>query len=164
MARRRTGKTIDNVRWSFGGGGFSAQAAGTAAVTMFPAQDLPQTLLRIRGEFFAAIDGASAPGKFIEVGLGLIAVPEGTSATVLWSPVTDGSAPWIWVDYANLGYEEMVTDVIDVPIETAVRRVIDSKAMRRLRNQEIQLVVENTTLQSASAVNIRASVRVLFGT
>ena len=41
--------------------------------------------------------------------------------------------------------EEPVTDVVDIPVMTAVRRVIDSKAMRKVRNRELQLVIENTS-------------------
>jgi len=95
---------------------------------------------------------------------GLILVPEGTGTTVLWSPFTDGDAPWIWYDSSLLAYEEMVTDVVDIPLMTASRRVIDNKAMRIIRNQEVQFVVENTTIGSAASCNARVAGRVLSGT
>jgi len=93
----------------------------------------------------------------------MILVPEGTGTTVLWSPFTDGDAPWIWVDYHHLGYEEMVIDVIDVPGITSYRSTIDSKAMRIVRNQELQLVAELTNITGTVVANITAMVRVLAG-
>ncbi len=165
MAHRRGQfqKKIDTVHWTYGSFANSAQAAGTFAAQVFPAAHIPETLLRTRGEWVAYIDAAQTPGKLVSVGIGMIQVPEGTGATVLWSPITDGDAPWIWVDYAMLGYEEMVTDVVDVPVLTAVRRVIDSKGMRKLRNTELQVVVENATVLTAASINIAGQVRVLGG-
>ena len=156
-------KKIDNVHWTYGSWGFGGLAAGTIAANVYAAQHLPETLLRIRGEIVVTMDAASAPAKLVAVGVGLILVPEGTSATVLWSPISDGDAPWIWVDYFTIGYEEMVTDVIDVPQLSGARRVIDSKSMRRIRNQEIQVVAENATVSSAAPVNVTGNVRSLFG-
>ncbi len=63
-----------------------------------------------------------------------------------------------------IGYEEMVTDVVDVLGLTSQRLVIDSKAMRIVRNSEIQMVVENTTIGSALAVNLNVQGRFLSGT
>ncbi len=88
-------------------------------------------------------------------------VPEGTGSTVLWSPLTDADAPWFYYSTFFLGYEEYVVDVIDSPVLTAYREIIDSKAMRRVRNQEVQLVVENTTIAGAVSVNIVAAGRML---
>ena len=160
MARRRSGfqKKIDTVHWTYGSFVSVGLAAGVAAVQAFPA-----ALLRTRGEWVGLLDGAQAPGKLVSVGIGMIQVPEGTGTTVLWSPISDGDAPWIWVDYAMLGYEEMVNDVIDVPMLTGVRRIIDSKGMRKLRNTELQVVFENATVQTAATVNISGQVRVLAG-
>ena len=165
MARRRTGfqKKIDTVHWTYGSFISGAQAAGTIALNVFGAQHLPETLLRTRGEWVAYIDSTEAPGGLASVGIGMIQVPEGTSSTVLWSPITDGDAPWIWVDYAMIGYEEMVTDVVDVPMLTGVRRLIDSKAMRKLRNTELQVVIEIATVLTAVALNVAGQVRVLNG-
>ena len=140
MARIRTGraKKIDVVHWTYGSFSFLAQGSGTSAVNAFAAQHLPETLLRTRGEYVGYIDSASVPPTLVSLGIGLILVPEGTGSTVLWSPLTDGDAPWFYVDYAMLGYEEMVTDVIAVQEMLGVRRIIDSKAMRKIRNAEIQ--------------------------
>jgi len=164
MARRSGhAKKIDFTHWTLAQTSFSAQAAGTVAGTMVAAQHLSETLLRTRGEWSAFIDTNQAPGQHAIITMGMIIVPEGTGSTVLWSPFTDGDAPWIWWDCASIAYEEAVTDVIDVPGMTSVRRVVDSKAMRVVRNQEIQLVMENTTIGSAIGVNTSFVARILSG-
>jgi len=162
MANRR-GKKIDFVHWTPFAAHSSGLSAGTSAATVIAAQHLPETLLRMRGEFTASIDGAGAPGRFLQLSVGIILVPEGTGSTVLWSPFTDGDAPWIWYETVTLGHEEMVADVIAVQTMLAVRRVIDNKAMRIVRNQELQAVFENTTVQSAGVTNAAVIGRMLAG-
>jgi len=162
---RRTGfaKKIEVVHWTYGSFVFANQAAGAAAVNVLSAQHLPETLLRIRGEWVANISGAVSASRGIAVSIGLILVPEGTGTTVLWSPITDGDAPWIWWDTMHLLYDEAVIDVIGSQIAMAGRRVIDSKAMRKVRNTELQCVVENATIITADSINAVGSIRVLSG-
>jgi len=166
MARRRGGfeKKIETVHWARGTPAqFTGLTAGTAAIGAFAAQHLPETLLRLRGNWMAFADGAQAPGGLIQVALGLILVPEGSAATVTWSPITDGDAPWVWIDEVSLAYEEMVTDVIDIPVAAGYRREIDSKAMRKVRNRELQWVVEQVTVGGAMTINVVGNVRGLSG-
>ena len=160
----RHGKKLDSVHWTPFLQNTPSLAAGTAAKTLVAAQHLPETLLRIRGEWACWLEGVQAGGAGIQVTAGVILVPEGTGATVLWSPFTDGDAPWIWADSATLAYEEYVVDVAYSVDLVSMRRVIDNKAMRRNRNQEIQLVVENTTNAGTAAfVNVQIAGRVLSG-
>jgi len=109
------------------------------------------------------VDGLEEPPTFAGINCGLIYVPEGTGATVLWSPTTDGDAPWVWAHESLIGYEEMVVNAVDIPGITFERVVIDNKAMRRVRNQELQFVAENATIGGALPVNIRGSARFLSG-
>ncbi len=132
-------------------------------MNLIPAQHLPETLLRCRGEWVGNLSSPGAPGLRISIGIGLIQVPEGTGTTVLWSPISDGDAPWIWVDYAILGQEEAVTDVIAVQAILGVRRIIDSKAMRKLRNTELQVVLENATVATAKDTDVSGQMRILAG-
>ncbi len=99
----------------------------------------------------------------VSVAMGLILVPEGTASTVLWSPITDGDAPWIWWDTVELLYDQMVTDVIGTQSTLSSTRIIDSKAMRHIRNQELQFVAEQATIAVGASVNIAGAVRVLAG-
>jgi len=159
MARRRTGfqKKIEVVHWTLMQESITALAAGTAARTAFAAQHLPETLMRIRGEWVTTFQGALADAVGVAVVAGLILVPEGTGTTVLWSPITDGDAPWIWWDALQLIYNEAVGDVAWSTQTSSGRRIIDSKAMRKVRNTELQLVVENATITGLSAASINMS-------
>ncbi len=158
MPHRRSGfaKKIDTVHWTLFSEAFVSQGAGAAAVTAFPAQHLPETLMRIRGEWAAELVGPLAAGFGVQIAIGMALVPEGTGTTVLWSPITDGDAPWMWWDVFNLFYREMVVDVIGTNMVGA-RRVIDSKAMRKVRNRELQIVIENATITGLSAASVDVS-------
>jgi len=164
-SRRSGGREIESVRWSVGSSTFLAQSAGTAALNFISAaSNPPETLMRMRGNLVASIDGATAPGKLVHIGLGVALVPEGSSTTVTWSPITDGEAPWWFHTQFVLGYEEMVTDVIDVAGLSVFRQTVDLKGMRIIRpDVEAQIVIENVTLDAAVAVNVSMVHRVLFG-
>ena len=168
MAHRRGGfaKKIDSVHWELIAGAAINQATATISAQLaLAAQHLPETLLRIRGEWAAAFTTALASGIGVNVTAGLILVPEGTGSTALWSPFTDGDAPWIWWDTMSLIYTEQVTDVVYSAAVSSGRRVIDSKAMRKVRNSELQCVVETATIVGLSGANINMSMvaRVLAG-
>ncbi len=164
-ARGRFGKKIDTVHWALGSWQARDQAAGTVALNVLGAQHLPETLLRIRGEYAANLTGAIADGVGVNVTQGLIQVPEGTDTTVLWSPITDGDAPWIWWDTMNLLYDELVADVVATQSSLSGRRVVDSKAMRKIRNTEIQWVAEIATITgfSVGSINVAGQARFLAG-
>jgi len=164
MARRRSGKKIDFVHWTFSATAQTAVAVGTSGVTMSSAQHDPETLLRIRGNMASVFDGLPAPGAHTRVGVGLILVPEGTGSTVLWAPITDGDAPWIWFESFDLLYEEPVVDVVGITEVASYRSVINNKAMRIVRNQELQFVVENASISGGNAINVGLNIRVLSGT
>ena len=168
MAHRRQGskgfqKSIKTIRWDGSSHVFDSQAAGSAAQT-FITDGSTETLLRIRGELVASLDATQTPGTLINVGIGLLVVQGGSSTVVINKPITDADAPWLWYERFVLGYEEMVTDVIDVPQITSIRKVIDNKAMRILRpGREVQLVIENVTLAGSGAVNLTVVHRTLLG-
>ncbi len=165
MARRFRGSgRRRDVHWANFNETFLALSAGTVAaqIGLLPAGGHPETVVRIRGELMAFVDGAQAPGGLADVAVGVILAQEGLGTTVISSPITDADAPWLWFERFTLGYEEMVTDVVDVPSLTGVRRVIDNKAMRILRpDQELQVVAQNVTIGTAIAVNISVVGRIL---
>ena len=167
MARRSGfAKKIDTVHWTLGQDGSKDLASGgTAAATFLPAQHLPETLMRIRGEWACALISTLAANSGAVVIAGLILVPEGTGTTVLWSPNADGDAPWIWWDVMHLLYAEYVVDAVVSLQAASGRRVIDSKAMRKVRNRELQLVIENADPGAFTGVAASAFVtaRVLSG-
>ena len=166
MAHRRSSfaKKIDTVHWTLIQETLST-GAGSLAINALPAQHLPETLLRIRGEFIVAPQAPLADAQGAVMACGLILVPEGTGTTVLWSPITDGDAPWIWWDAMNCDYQEFIADGNYTSNTCDGRRVIDSKAMRKVRNTELQFVVENATITGLTAMTLRATItaRVLAG-
>ncbi len=169
MARRQShravsGKKLDHTSWEYSSGYVAAQAAGTMGFLFSSAGTQPSTLLRIRGEISGVLDTAPSVATAINVNYGIILVPEGSAATVQFSPVSDANAPWLLYGTAFLGYEEMVTDVIDAPGVTSFRHTIDNKAMRIIRpDVEMQMVVENTTVGTADAINFNYSLRWIQG-
>ncbi len=165
MANRfRTQRKIGWKHWTGFTGGATGFAAGTIGVMLAAAQHEPETILRTRGQLLAYVDGTQAPGGLTSVGMGMAIVPEGTGTTVLWSPITDADAPWFWYTRFHLGYEEMVTDVVDVPAVSGYREAIDSKAMRKgPQSTEVQLVIESVTALTAVAINLLISGRFLTG-
>ncbi len=159
----RHSKKIDFTHWTGFSGSALAFGAGTAAITLGAATHEPETILRTRGSLTAWVDGTQAPATVAVIGIGFCIVPEGVGTTVTWSPLTDPDAPWFWFTSFALGYEEAVTDVIDLPTLSAYREVIDSKAMRKMRNSEIQVVFENITLNGAVTTNLHVEGRILTG-
>jgi len=167
MARgRRSGRKIDNLRWEVMGGTAAALAAGSVGVSILSSgASLPETVMRTRGNLLGYIDGAQAPGGLARVAVGLNVVPEGTGTTVLRLPFTDANDPsWFYHSVFFLGYEEGVIDVVDVPGITSFREIIDSKAMRRAGpDEEVQMVVEQSTVLAAISVNVVIGGRILLG-
>ncbi len=159
MPRGRT--PPPNRHWSGFNNTAAALAAGSVGFTLAAAQHDRETIMRTRGSLLGYLDGTQSPGTLLVVAVGFALVPEGTSTTVLWSPFTDPDAPWFYYESFFLGYEEYVTDVIDAPGVSSFRQVIDSKAMRRVRNQEVQMVVENATVLAAGTVNVGVNGRFL---
>ncbi len=144
--------------------GLFALSAGTAAASLASAGNIKDTIMRTRGNLVGWIDAVGAPAKAALVSVGMIVVPEGTGTTVLQSPFTDPNADWFWYSQFLLAYEEMVTDVIDVPVITGYREVIDSKAMRIAPpDTEVQLVVENTSIDASVNINLHVAGRFLLG-
>ena len=168
MARRSTiprpAKKIHTLRWAGDNLNLLAQAAGSTAGAVLGAGSPAETILRTRGWFQAWLDGAQAPGVTVLVSAGLILVPEGQGSTVIWDPFNDANAPWMWYTEFVLGYEEMVTDVVGIPGMMSARIEVDGKAMRKgSPDEELQLVVTNTTLGIASSINSALTGRVLLG-
>jgi len=168
MANRgRHQKKIETVHWTVGNSINSlGQAINTnAAFLLFPAQHLPETLLRMRGEWVCSLVTTQASASGSRVIAGIIQVPEGTGTTVLWDPSGDGDAPWIWWDTMQLMYVEYVADQVSAQAAGSARRVIDSKAMRKQRNTELQFVIstEDPGALTGVSVNVLAVVRALSG-
>ena len=165
MPRRRGGKRIETVFWFGFTNSATALASGSAAGIVISLPTNRPTILRVRGELYANMNGTQAPGGRVQVGVGMQLVPAGTLSTVLRTPITDDtSSEWFYYETFVLGYEEMVTDVIDVPQISSFRKTIDNKSMRRTGlDQEVQMVFQNATLGTASTVDVTVVGRILLG-
>ncbi len=164
MARSRSSGRKADLRWTGGQFSFSALAAGSAAGTIVSAGNTSQTLMRTRGEILCYVDAAGAPGVFADVAVGMIVMPGGSGTTVTSSPITDPDAPWFFYERFSLGYEERVTDVVSINGIDFFRKAIDVKAMRVIRpDREIQVVIEQASIQSALSVNCVVNSRFLLG-
>ena len=160
----RPAKKIDNVVWELSTGNANSLAAGNVGINFSSVGTAPTTLLRMRGEVIAALEGAIAPLKTVVVTMGIILVPEGSGTTVQFSPVTDANAPWVFWWSTLLYYTEYVVDVVGSTQAAMSRFVIDNKAMRRIRpDVEMQAVIENTTIDGAGTINCAYSIRWLQG-
>ncbi len=159
-------KKLDHKNWELSNGYFSAIAAAASPVALqfSTSASQPATLLRIRGEITAYRDGTTAPPTAVLVSYGIILVPEGTGTTPLFDPFIDANAPWLLYGQGLIAYEEAVSDVVDVPVVTGFRHVIDNKAMRIIRpDVEMQFVLANTTQASTSSINLNYGLRWLLG-
>ncbi len=168
MAHRRSKrggfeKTIDQIRWAGASHLFAAQAVGSSAQVLVTDGD-KETILRIRGEIVCFAEGALTGGQLVRCALGALVVQAGSSTTVIQKPLTDPQAPWLMYEQWTVGYEEIVSDVVDVPGITSYRTTVDSKAMRILRpGREVQLVFESVSLVSTLSVNVHFGFRMLLG-
>ena len=160
-SRNRFSARLKNrYQWELSIGSFGALAAGQEELQFSTVGVLQSTLVRMRGEIIGYVDAAQVPGGLATVTYGIAVVEEGAQSGTRWAPVADANAPWLLYGTATIGYEEMVTDVIDVNGLTMFRHVIDNKAMRILRpDQEMQFVVENTTVLTAISINLAYSLR-----
>ncbi len=163
MARRKSGKKIDFVRWTLGSFNVVGLSAGqTQGVIISGSDSSTSTVLRTRGQLIASIDGTQAPASLVRVGVGFLVQQIGVTASV--APLTDAEASYFFYQVFYLGYEEMVTDVIDVPVLSGYRLDFDSKAMRILRPaEEVVCVVEQDTRAGAASINVDISARFLLG-
>ena len=131
---RATRQRRPDYDWDLGAFNILAFSAGTSGGAMFIA-NRSLTVVRSRGEVLTWLDATSAPGIFVQVAMGLYVVPEDSGSVVTVNPLSDtGASDFFWFDTFTLGYEEMVTDVIDIPLLTAKRSVIDAKAMRKMKS------------------------------
>ena len=159
----RFAKKIDILRWDGANHVFLALSAGSVAQTMIT-DGAQETLMRMRGELLCSMDATQAPGRLVSVGIGALVVQAGQGTTVNTVPLTDAEAPWLFYESFSMGYEEMVTDVIDAPGMTTFRKTIDVKAMRILRpSREVQLVVQQATLNGSAAIDLSFNFRALLG-
>ena len=170
MANRRFASTARKRRMSWEGGNIDISdlvvATGQAVIAVTEAQleNYPTpTLVRSRGRLTAFADVSSNPGGFAVIGLGLIVVTASAAAvgvTAIPTPLTEFGSDWLWWDSVTVGAS--AADVIGEEI-TVDRISVDSKAMRKIGNNHvILLVAEMLTCEGVMVVNLCGALRFLF--
>ncbi len=138
-----------------------APATVSTLVTEALLENVPEpTVVRIRGSYVyseTAIDGTAA------CAMGIMLVDKAALAVGIGSlptPLADIGSDWIWWDIFGL---DNVGTVAADPVRTG-SRMIDSKAMRKVKmNEQLVLITEVVALGAAAAVvTIAGGVRVLF--
>jgi len=166
MARsNRPPKKITTLRWKGVKASALGLSAGSVASVALAAESFPDTVMRTRGELVGTLDGVQpGTGILTRWSFGLVCVPEGTSSTVIWSPIADANAPWFVYATGHLGYDEYVDDVVQGGAMSSFRMDIDSRAMRKCPpDMELQAVFEQETIAGASPVNLAFAGRILLG-
>ena len=163
MARSRFQRVAKRrVSWEGGFGSSLASGAGSFVTTLvseaiLEARPAP-TVVRCRGEFWAKSQ-TSAINSRVTAGI-IVVTAKALAAGVasLPSPLTDVGSDWLWWDTYDLAWQT------GEPIESgAVRRLIDSKAMRKVGlNTVVVMVVEVTSISGTPSVDIAFGVRVLL--
>jgi len=119
------------------------------------------TIVRIRGSLSLLTDDSSTPGAFGFVNVGLIVVTAAAlAASGVPAPLTDIGNDWIWWECFTFGAS--AADVIGEEI-TIDRKIVDSKAMRKVGlNEVLVLVAELNNSESVMVANLQGALRVLL--
>ncbi len=149
MAFRRSSGRPNDYDWELMRGTDLDRAAGSIVQFEALLSDTAETLMRVRGDVFLALGAVGQTVLDTVVGAwGLIRSASGSSDVGV-SPITEGGAPWLAYGVvtllnlegsANLGFEGL----------TMKRWDVDSKSMRKLReNESIYVVVETADIVGA---------------
>ena len=166
MPARRSGRATD-YNWT--GTFFKALnqdiATGVGTAIAIVSFNSRQTLYRVRGQVFASLDPGAAD-EFAIIGLGMIIVTDDAIAAGKASvpdPVSDPEAGWLWYGMLSIGASDVTTN--PGAAEGVDRLVIDTKAMRKVRDNESLVFVQSvgSSNDQAGTYNLLAGLRVLTG-
>ena len=161
MARGASGRRTDYI-WNGTGVGLSISSGGSQLSDITGQFGAAGTIFRVRGELLASIDSPTDGAKVL-ITAGIIRITEEQLAvgiTAVPNPLADLDADWLWHGFVPLMF--VTPDAASG--EAAGRLVIDSKAMRKMRQGELLgMVVDSNALTGTDAVDIVFGVRILFG-
>ena len=137
-----------------------AQAANTqVAGAITNPVTFPRTLLRLRGELYVSVDGAETGGDLMQLTVGIKVIEVDLAGSILSTPFSDAEDDWLWWDTTFVGLEVSGNDAVS----RTSRKIVDNKAMRRMKpDQVLAMVVESTTISVGSVVNTLFNGRALF--
>jgi len=163
MARARSVGRPNDYDWELSRGTSLGVAAGS--IVQFEAflADTAETLVRLRGEVLIWLDisGATA-GDLLVVAWGLIRGPSGSSDVGV-SPLTEGGANYVAFGVAHLGRQIVPAAGTSGPTPdglTMMRFHVDSKAMRKFREDEsLYVIFETVDVTGAPTANLSFAIR-----
>ncbi len=159
MARAHRSGRPNDYDWELSRGTSLALAATVIVQFEAFASDTAETLMRLRGEVLVFLDGASSPavGDLMVFAWGVIRSASG-STDVGVSPLTEGGANFLAYGTGHLGTE--ATAQLGNEGLSMVRFDVDSKAMRKLReNESLYVVFESVDIAGAPVWNAGFSLR-----
>ena len=120
--------------------------------------DTAETLVRFRGDVLISLDASVATvSDAILVAWGVIRSASGSSDVGV-SPLTEGGANWLVYGVATLIDEDILN--LGVDGSSLVRWTVDSKAMRKLReNESLYVVFESVGIVGAPLANYAFALR-----
>ena len=137
------------------------QVRSTVLITEATLEESPNpTLIRMRGEFLSDLGPTAASGESVRWFAGIYLADSRAvtiGSTALQSPFSEGNSDvWIWWNTGILSRE----GISDNSVALASRVVIDSKAMRKVGQEQalvgiVQTVNDAGTAQVSSAFGLR---------
>ncbi len=126
--------------------------------------DGPETLLRSRGNVLVtAIPDAGADNGVVGLGIVVANNPAITVGGVsLPGPLTDQGADWLWHFMVPLSAQGATAEAVN-NIGTVMRVEIDSKAMRRVKDDQGLVLMAETTTALFPTVTVIGGWRFLMG-
>ena len=156
--RGRSGRPTD-YDWEL------ARGTGLSTVTSLILQfeifvsDTAETLMRLRGQVIMRLTGSIVAADLLAYGWGVVRAASGSSDVGV-SPLTEGGANWLAYGCGHLfaGDANQDTDIAYDKI------VVDSKAMRKLReNESLYFIAETADVVGAPTWDVAFSLRALTG-
>ena len=139
-------------------------AVGSLVVFSMFVADEAETVLRSRGDFMAQLNpGAIDEAAVVAAGLAIVsarAVAAGAASVP--RPATEGSYPWLWHGFFNVS---SAGGAIGQGNGHADRIVIDSKAMRKVKETEVMVLAFEicSSVDAGGVVQLLGGLRVLTG-
>ena len=164
MARPRSSGRRTDYAWQGTTGAISAFAATQAIGPGSVASNASATVMRVRGHINVGMDVGAADNKGV-VAVGLIIGTDdavAVGATAFPSPADDIDADWFWHGWFSL--QSITGTQTDAEGGQFQAREIDSKAMRRIRQNEQVVLMADASIEAGSPTfDLVYGLRVLFG-
>jgi len=165
VARQQRSGRPNDYDWELARGSDLACAAGAIVQFEIFLSTTAETLMRVRGDVAVWLDpGGSTPGDVLVSAWGLIRGPSGSSDVGV-SPITEGGANFLAYGIVTLATESGVgaAAINELgPGLSSHRFLVDSKAMRKFReNESMYLIFETVSVNGAPVSNLSFALRAL---